>query len=121
MKYNPACFSGIYVKPTAYDGTTTPGTQPWKNMTIMVDTSDIDDDNYMSYKYIISIIYIWMSSLIHTAPYIAKKIKNVTKRTNYILKYSRQNMPNKHLRTHLEFFTVCVHCKWANLHDYDLW
>ena len=41
-KYNTSFFE-IYMKPTAYYGTTTSGTQPWKNMTTMEksDTSDL--------------------------------------------------------------------------------
>ena len=44
------------MKPTAYDGTTTSGTQPWKN-----DKNGkgwyllFDDDNKMSYEYILSV------------------------------------------------------------------
>ena len=49
-------FSGIYMKPTANDGTTTSGTQPWKKY---VNNGKgwyfrFDDDNKMSYKYVLS-------------------------------------------------------------------
>ena len=46
------------MKPTAYDDTTTSGTQPQKNMTTMgkVDTSfRFDDDDKISYRYILLI------------------------------------------------------------------
>ena len=48
-------------------------------------------------------------------PTYCKENKDDIERTNYILEYSRQNIPNKHSRAPLEYFTVCVQCKWANL------
>ena len=44
---------GIYMKPAAYDGTTTSGTQPWKNMTTMGYSRWFDDNDKMSYEYIL--------------------------------------------------------------------
>ena len=69
------------MKPTAYDGTTTPGTQPRKKMTMgQVDTSDL-----MMIKRRVTNISSWSpklewASLTHTTPYIV-----VTERTDYIL------------------------------------
>ena len=42
----------MYMEPAAYDGTTTSGTQPWKNITTM---GKVDDDNKISYKHSILI------------------------------------------------------------------
>ena len=61
-----------------------------------------------------------LTSLTHNTPLIAKKITKVTKRTNYILDtlltdYTQQAL----MHASLESFTVCIQCKWANLHDDD--
>ena len=58
------------------------------------------------------------ASLTHTTPYIANKIRKVTKG---IISYTHSwhDIPNMHLRTPLESFSVGVQCKWANLHNDD--
>ena len=72
----------IYVKLTAYDGTTTSGTQPPKNMTTMgkVDTSDLT----MIMRWVINISSrspeLQWTSLTHTTPLIGKKIRKVIER-----------------------------------------
>ena len=77
----------IYMKLTAYDGTTTSDTQPKKIMTIMgeVDTSDL----MMIMMWVINISSqsprLGWASLTHTTPHVVKKQRKVTKRTNYIL------------------------------------
>ena len=55
IKKHNTSFPGMYIKPRAYDGTTSSGTQLWKNMTTMgkADTSNLMK---MSYKYIIEYI-----------------------------------------------------------------
>ena len=50
---------------------------------------------------------------------VAKKIKKVTERSNYILDKLSTEYTQQALRSPLEFFTVHVQCKWANLHDAD--
>ena len=58
------------------------------------------------------------TSLTYTTPYIANKIRKVTKG---IISYTHSwhDIPNMHLRTPLESFSVGVQCKWANLHNDD--
>ena len=77
---------GTHMKPTAYGGTDTPGTHPQEHMTTMGkgDTSDL-------MVIIRPVIYIspWRPKLecvspTYTAPHIAKKMKKVSQRTNYI-------------------------------------
>ena len=74
------------MKPTAYDGTTTPGTQPRK-----YDNNGkgwyfrYDDANKMSYKWILSITCTWMGQYNNTIPRIAKKISKETEGTYYTL------------------------------------
>ena len=46
------------------------------------------DDDKMSYKYILSISYPWMTSLTHTSPHITKKIRKVTEGTKLHLRHS---------------------------------
>ena len=75
------------MKPTAYDGTTTSDTQVRVNMTAMgeVDTSDL----MMIIRRVINISspapkLEWVS-LTYTTPYVVKKVRKVTEKTNYIL------------------------------------
>ena len=91
-------FRDIYKKPTAYNGTTTWGTQPRKHMTTMgdIDTSDLT----MSIRWVTN-----SSSQLpnlnesHTTTYIAEMISKVTERTNCLLdtlstEYNQQDIIN---------------------------
>ena len=69
-----------------------------------------DDDNEISYKYILSITETWMASLIYTIPHIAKKIKKITEITNTILDMlSTEYRPTQQAFTHAywNFHHVC--------------
>ena len=83
-------FHGIYMKATAYDDTTSSGTQPQKILKTMgmVDTSDL----MMIIRWIINISSqspeLEWASLTHTNPHVVKKIRKVTKRINYIFRDS---------------------------------
>ena len=93
---NPSC-RGIYRKPTAYDGTTTPVTQPREYMTTMgkVDTLYL----MMIIRWVMNISSrsptLERASSTHTTPHNAKKIRKVTVIINYIFdtlptEYSQQ-------------------------------
>ena len=83
-KRNKTELSRIYMKPTAFDGTTTSATQQG-NMTTMGKIDISGDDNTIVANISSRSPKLQWASLTHTTPHIAKKIKKVTESTNYIL------------------------------------
>ena len=60
-----------------------------------------------------------MASLTHATPDIVKKLKKVTERTDYILNIFLTEYPHEVFMHASRIFTVCVYCKWTNLHGDD--
>ena len=95
-KHIPA-FPGIYMKPTANNGTTTSGTLPRKkyvnNGKGWYFRFDIDDNKTRAILDISSrSLKLEWASLIYTTPHTAKKIRKVNKRASYIFCLGMDNI-----------------------------
>ena len=71
-----------------------------------------ENDNTMSYKYILSITWTWSASLTDTAPHIVKKIKKVAERTDYILGILSTEYTQQAFTHAYRIFTVNVFIAW---------